>query len=124
MLATSKKARFTVKEYFRMSEAGVFDDRRVELIEGRIVPLHAQAHPHRWAISKGSQVLLANFPLDKYWVVVQGTLTLGKFNAPDPDLHVFDVPAGTAEKKLPKPFLVIEVSDKTYRKDSGIKLRR
>src|SRR5437867_6614263 len=99
MLATSRKVRFTVREYFRMSEAGLFDDRRVELIEGRIVPMHAQAHPHRWAITKGSHLLLSIFPPEKFWVVVEGTLTFGKHNAPDPDFHVFDVPAGTPETK-------------------------
>jgi Uma2 family endonuclease len=57
-------------------------------------------------------------------VVVQGTLPLGRFGAPDPDIHVFDVPEGTAEEQLPKPFVVVEVSDKSYRKDSGIKVRQ
>jgi Uma2 family endonuclease len=37
---------------------------------------------------------------------------------------VFDVPEGTADEQLPKPFVVVEISDKTYRKDSGIKLRQ
>jgi Uma2 family endonuclease len=54
---------------------------------------------------------------------VQSTLPLGRFGAPDPDLHLFDVPLGTAEELLPKPFIVLEVSDKSYRKDTGIKLR-
>jgi Uma2 family endonuclease len=64
------------------------------------------------------------FPSKKFWVVVQGTLPLGRYGAPDPDIHVFDVPAGTAEEQLPKPFIVLEVSDKSYRKDAGIKLRQ
>jgi Uma2 family endonuclease len=124
MIATSKRIRFTVDEYFRMSQAGVFDDKRVELIEGRIVPMHAQAHPHRWALSKATWALHRRFPPDKFWVVVQGTLLLGRYGAPDPDLHVFDVPEGTPEQQLPKPFIVIEISDTTYRKDSGMKLRQ
>src|SRR5437773_2228169 len=124
MIATSPKVRFTVAEYFRMNKAGVFGAARVELIDGRIIRMHAQAHPHRWAISKGSRKLLALFPAEKFWVVVQGTLSLGKFNAPDPDFHILNIPEGTPQRKLPKPFLVIEVSDTTYRYDSGLKLRR
>lgn len=124
MIATSKKIRFTVDEYFRMSEAGVLDGKRVELIEGRIVRMHAQAHPHRWMVTRISRLFLNPFDRNKFWVVVQGTLTLGRFNAPDPDVHVFDVPEGTEEAQLPKPFIVVEISDTTYRKDSGIKLRQ
>ncbi len=123
MIATSKRIRFTVDEYFRMSEAGVFDGKRVELIEGRIVRMHAQAHPHRWAVSKARHAFDRSFPRDRYWVVVQSTLPLGRHGAPDPDVHVFAVPEGTAEEQLPKPLVVLEVSDTTYRKDSGIKLR-
>ncbi|MGH7214231.1 MAG: Uma2 family endonuclease [Tepidisphaeraceae bacterium] len=123
MLATSKHVRFTVDEYFRMSEAGVFDGRRVELIEGRIVPVHAQANPHRAAVTLGGIALLRAFPKEKFWVVVQGTLRLGQFGAPDPDFHVFDVPVATPDERLPKPFLVIEVSDTSYRRDRGSKLR-
>lgn len=49
MIATSRRIKFTVDEYFRMSEAGLFDDRRVELINGRILEMRAQANPHRHA---------------------------------------------------------------------------
>jgi Uma2 family endonuclease len=124
MVATAKQIRFTVDEYFKMSEAGVFDDKRVELIEGRIYRMHAQAHPHRWAVSKASRTFISRFPPKMHWVVTQGTLPLGRFGAPDPDLHVFAAPEGTAEEQLPKPFIVVEISDKSYRKDSGPKLRQ
>jgi Uma2 family endonuclease len=124
MLATEKTIRFTVDEYFKMSEAGIFDGKRVELIEGRIFRMPAQAHPHRWAVSKASRAFIKRFPPKTHWVVTQGTLPLGRYGAPDPDIHVFAVPEGTAEEQLPKPFIVLEISDKTYRKDSGPKLRQ
>jgi len=124
MLATEKTIRFTVDEYFKMSAAGLFDGKRVELIEGRIFRLPAQAHPHRWAVSKAARAFTARFPPNTHWVVAQGTLPLGRYGAPDPDIHVFAVPEGTAEEQLPKPFIVVEISDKTYRKDSGPKLRQ
>jgi Uma2 family endonuclease len=124
MLATAKQVRFTVDEYFKMSEAGVFDGKRVELIEGRIYRMHAQAHPHRWAVSKASRTFINLFPPKTHWVITQGTLPLGRYGAPDPDVHVFAVPEGPAEEQLPKPFIVIEISHKSYRKDSGPKLRQ
>ena len=124
MVATSPRIRFTVDEYFRMSDAGVFDGKRVELIEGRIVRMHAQAHQHRWTVTLASSLFHRLFLAKSFWVVVQGTLPLGRYGAPDPDIHIFDVPAGTAEELLPKPFIVLEISDTSYRRDSGIKLRQ
>jgi Uma2 family endonuclease len=121
--AATKRVRWTVKDYFRMSKAGVFGDRRVELLDGEIIEVNAQANPHRLAISKGARLLFQLFPPTSHWVVVQGTLLLTKYSAPDPDLHVFNVPEGTADADLPKPILVIEVSDTSYRKDAGVKLR-
>jgi Uma2 family endonuclease len=121
--AVTRRVRWTVADYFRMAEAGLFDDRRVELIEGEVIEVPAQAHAHRLSISKISRLLNDAFAPSKYWVVIQGTLVLSKFSAPDPDFHVFDVPEGTSDDQLPLPFLVIEASDTTYRKDSGPKLR-
>jgi Uma2 family endonuclease len=118
----AKPVRWTVREYFRMAEAGLLDDRRVELINGEIIHVAAQATPHRASVTKTSQALLAAFGAGD-WVVIQGTLPLGTFSAPDPDFYVLDVPIGTPDHLLPLPILVIEVSDTSYAKDRGPKLR-
>jgi Uma2 family endonuclease len=125
MIATSKRVRFTVAEYFRMSEAGVFGDKRVELLDGRIFQMHAQANPHRAAVTKATIEFARHFGDSKqFWLVVQGTYLIEPHDAPDPDLHIFDVPVGTSDVNLPKPFLLIEISNTTYKRDCGIKLRR
>jgi Uma2 family endonuclease len=121
--ATSEQVRFTVDEYFRMSEAGIFDDSRVELIDGRVYRMNAQANAHRWAVSKTMWALRSRFTaVDQFWVVVQGTVLLGQFGAPEPDLYVLNVPEGTPDDQLPVPFVIIEVSDSTYAHDAGLKL--
>jgi Uma2 family endonuclease len=120
--AVAKRVRWTVKDYFRMTEAGLFDDRRVELIDGEIIEVPAQANPHRTSVTKISRLLHKAFG-PSYWVVIQGTLVLPPHGAPDPDFHVLGVPVGTQDNRLPLPFLVIEVSDTTYLKDSTWKLR-
>jgi Uma2 family endonuclease len=117
-----KRVRWTVKDYFRMAEAGVLDDRRVELIDGELIEVPAQANPHRASITKISRLLNKAFG-PSYWVVIQGTLLLPPYGAPDPDFHVFDVPVGTPDSRLPRPLVVIEVSDTTYLKDSTLKLQ-
>jgi Uma2 family endonuclease len=124
-IATSKRVRFTVAEYFRMSEAGVFDDRRVELLDGRILQMHAQSNPHMAAITRTNVLLTRYFgDTSKFWLVIQGTYVIEPFDAPDPDFHLYDVPVSTPDKDLPRPFLVIEVAYTTCKRDSGIKLRR
>src|SRR5688572_635851 len=105
-LAAAKRVRWTVKDYFRMAEAGLLDDRRVELIDGEIIEVPAQANPHRTSVTKISRLLHNAFG-SAYWVVIQGTLLLPRYGAPDPDFHVFDVPVGTPDDRLPLPLLVI-----------------
>ena len=121
--ALAKRVRWTATDYLRMAEAGLLDDRRVELLNGEIIELPSQAYPHRLSISRTNRALSAAFPVTNYWVVIQGTLVLSRYNAPDPDFYVLDVPEGTPEAQLPLPFLVVEISDTTYGKDSGPKLR-
>ncbi|MFT3785288.1 MAG: Uma2 family endonuclease [Tepidisphaeraceae bacterium] len=120
---TNPTTRFTVDEYFRMSEAGLFDGRRVELLNGRIYRMHAQATPHMAAVTAGI-VQLQRIALPNDWVVVQGTLKLDKNSAPDPDLMLLPVPRGTPSENWPLPVLLVEVSSSTYKHDSGIKLRK
>ena len=120
--AAPTRLRWTVKEYFRLSRMGFFGDRRVELINGDILQMPAQPNAHRTSVTKTANLLFRAFGSTD-WVVVQGTLVLGTYAAPDPDFHVLDVPPGTPDKHLPVPRLVIEVSDTTYLKDSGPKLR-
>lgn len=118
-----QRVRWTVKDYLRMGNAGLFDDRRVELINGEVVEMASQAHPHRTSVTKSSRALLNAFGAGSSWVVIQGTLLLPPHGAPDPDFHVFDVPVGTPDAKLPLPLLVIEIADTTYLRDAGPKLR-
>jgi len=124
-LVTSKQIRFRTDEYFRMSEAGVFGGRRVELLDGRICEMNAQADPHMAAITKTMILLNRHFgDMKKFWLIVQGTYRIEPYDALDPDFHIFDTPVGTALERRGIPFLVVEVSHTTYKRDSGIKLRR
>ncbi len=122
-LVTSPTTRFTVHDYFRMAEAEVFGNYRVELINGRVYRMPAQGNAHMVAVSNAIDALF-QVKLSNDWVIVQGTLRLDRFSAPDPDLLWLPVPKRTPEHEWPSPILLIEVSDRTYRKDSGVKLRK
>lgn len=117
------KVRFTADEYSRMLDAGLLGDGRCELIEGRIRKMAAQKDPHMWAVTRGSLALSRRFPAETHSVIIQGTLWLDRFNVPDPDLQVYDVPLGTPLAGR-MPIVVIEVSHTSYARDSGVKLRR
>lgn len=105
-----------------MVDANVFGTQRVELIGGR-VHIMTQRRAHMAAISRISETL-QRVRRKTDWIVIQGTLRLDRFNAPDPDLMWLPVPIDTPEHQWPAPVLLIEVSDTTYQKDSGVKLRK
>lgn len=115
--------RFTVDDYFKLYENGLLAGNRVELIEGRIRKILAQGSDHQRAMTLGSIVLQRHFPSNTHWVVLAGTVKLSKFNAPDPDLSVFNVPLRSPDDKRPLPMLLIEIADTSYAKDRGTKLR-
>ena len=75
--AFAKKVRWSVKDYFRMAEAGLFDDRRVELIHGEVIEVPAQATPHRAAVTNGANLLLSAFRHRVY-----GSSSRGHFDCP------------------------------------------
>ena len=114
--------RFTVDEFFRLVEADALGTTRVELINGRIYRMAPQGGPHMAAMSNATEVFnRVKRPND--WVIFQGTLRLGRFSAPDPNVLWLPVRKKTPEHLWPDPVLLIEISDTTYRKDSGVKLR-
>ena len=120
---TYPSTRFTVAEYFKMARGGVFGDRRTELINGRIYRMAAQGNPHMVALSKGTETLL-RLRLPNDWVIIGGTMRIDKYSAPEPDLLWLPVAIGTPAGRWPAPVLLIEISDTTYRHDSGVKLRK
>ena len=120
---TLPHTRFTVDEFVRLVEADAFGTTRVELLNGRMHFFGPQSTRHMAAVSMGAERLFAASSHDE-WVVIGGTLHLGRYSAADPDLMWLPCRMGTPGRRWPDPVLLIEVSDTTYRKDSGTKLRK
>lgn len=119
---TLPHTRFTVDEVVRLVNADVFGTTRVELLNGRMY-LKTQGGRHMAAMSNATEAFnRVKRPDD--WCIFGGTLRLYRFSAPDPDVLWLPVPKNTPEHLWPAPVLVVEISDTTYRKDSGIKLRK
>lgn len=119
---TLPTTRFTVDEFVRLVEADAFGTERVELLNGRMYFM-TQRRPHLVAISKGMKALGPIVP-DDHWLLCQGTMRFDRLSAPDPDFIWLPVPIDTPEHHWPQPIVLIEISDTTYRKDSGPKLRK
>jgi Uma2 family endonuclease len=116
------RVRFKASDVRRMLEAGILDDeRRYEVIEGEIIEIQAHNPPHlrvkRWLLRSLYRQLD-----DACWIDSEPTFSLqpnGDFTLPD--LIVY--PAGVEAHLVrgPDTLLVIEVADKTLKKDRGRK---
>jgi Uma2 family endonuclease len=110
--------RWSRDEYFKMSELGWFDGRRVELIGGEVIEMPAQFDVHLAAITLTQDALRLAFG-PAYWVRNQGTLDLSPHGVPDPDLAVIrGSPKGVTGRANPtSALLVVEVSETSLRYD-------
>ncbi len=123
-----KQHRFTVEEYHKMGEAGIFsEDDRVELIDGEVVEMTPIGWRHMWCVRRLIR-LLAGFAETssgvRYEVDAQNPIALGEHGEPQPDLVLLlDPPVG----RLPGPgdvALVVEVADASLAFDRNVKLTR
>lgn len=119
-----ERRRFTVEDYHKVAEAGIFgEDDRVELIDGEVVEMT----PVSWRNARSVRrlnVLLVRAAGNRYAVSLKGPFTLGEYGEPQPDLMVHEEPP---PGRLPGPddvLLVVEVSDSTLRYDRDVKLPR
>jgi len=117
--------RFTVDEYHRMGEAGIFhEDDRVELIDGQVAEMTPIGPEHaacvddlaRWLTQRAGASLI---------VRIQNPLRLGTQDEPEPDLAVVRArPEGyrTAHPGPDDVLLVIEVADTSAHYDRQTKI--
>jgi Uma2 family endonuclease len=125
MLAEVTKRLFTVDEFYRMADAGIFnEDDRVELIEGEIIQMSPIGHRHMVCVNRAADLMIVALQ-GKAIVSIQNPLRLNKYNEPQPDVVAFK---WRADYYVSKPYtledalFVVEVSDTTLRYDTRIKL--
>src|SRR5437763_15051868 len=81
------KYRWTYEEYYQMAEAGLFNNRHVELIHGEIIEMPSQGEPHGIAIMLGAEELRTVFGKG-YTIRPQLPLRTGVDEEPIPNLAV------------------------------------
>ena len=111
--------RFTLKEYYRLVEDGLLEeDARVELLDGKIVPMSPVGPRHEGVLFRLNQAIAAQargrFQMDK-----ARPLPIPDHNELQPDLMLFRVGAVSDEQHVQPAdvFLVVEVAKGTRRRD-------
>ena len=126
MSALPQRKIFTVSEYHKMIDAGVFvGNSDFELINGEIVKKMTQGDYHISCVNKLTR-LLGRIVSDDFILSVQNAVIIGDISEPEPDIALlkfqddfYSSGKPTAEDVL----LLIEVSDSTVKYDRDTKLK-
>ena len=117
---------FTVQEYHRMAEAGIFHpEERVELIEGEIVQMAPIGPRHAGCVINATRLFITRLG-DRAIVSPQNPVVIQPRSEPQPDLLVLRPRAVSYSREHPTPddvLLAVEVADTTVRFDRLVKAR-
>ncbi|RMH90903.1 MAG: Uma2 family endonuclease [Calditrichaeota bacterium] len=117
--------RFTVEEFYRMGEAGIFtEDDRVELIEGEIIEMSPIGKRHAVCVARLTG-LFGQLAEKRFIVWVQNPLPLNAYSEPQPDITLLKFRSDFYAQKDIEPadvLLIIEVSDTTLEYDREVKI--
>ena len=108
-------------EYDKLAELGVFEDERIELLEGALVYMSPIGPRHSSAVQKLTALLVTALG-DRAAIRPQLPLAASDFSEPEPDILV--APPDDYDTAHPsRAYLVIEVAESSLAKDRGIKQR-
>lgn len=123
--AAPERHRFSVEEYHRMADAGLFgEDDRVELLEGEIIDMAPIGSRHAACVHRLTRLLVTRLG-DRAIVSVQSPVRLGNLSEPQPDLAVLAPRPDFYAGAHPGPadvVLVVEVADTTSAWDRDVKV--
>ena len=123
MEAEVAKHRFTVEEFRKMGEAGIFgEDDRVELVEGEIVEMTPIGWRHVESVNALTGVLADLRGIGRFVVSVQNPLVLGEHGEHYPDLVLYREGVRGRVPEARDALIVVEVVDTSLSYDRNIKL--
>lgn len=117
---------FTIEEYERMIDAGVFDeDERIELIRGEIVKMAPIGIPHMVCVARLNRLLTKQAGDEALvWPQNNSIVLTGSNSRPEPDMTLLKWRDDDYESKGPTSediLLIVEVSDTTITYDRRTK---
>ena len=108
-------------EYDKLIELGAFENERIELLDGVLVPMSPIAPPHASAVQKLGELLIPVL-LGRASVRIQNPFAALEISEPEPDVVV--APRSDYDTAHPADaHLIIEVSESSLKQDRGIKRR-
>jgi Uma2 family endonuclease len=113
-------AKWSVEDYHRMIEAGLLDDRLVELLNGEIIEMPSEGAAHAGLSTKAAEYL--RDLLGSRALIREGhPITISSNNSePEPDIAIVKRAADYYTHKHPDPndvFWLIEYADSSLKKD-------
>ncbi|MDJ0712863.1 MAG: Uma2 family endonuclease [Prochloraceae cyanobacterium] len=111
-------AKWSVEDYHRIISAGIFKERRVELLDGEIVEMSPEGPLHRYtndALAEYLRTLLGSSAK----VFEAHPITLAN-SEPEPDIAIVKAPRSLYRSRHPYPediYWLIEISDSTLSYD-------
>ena len=127
MSAEVETYRFSVEEFNKLGEAGIFDeDDRVELLDGEIIVMSPIGTQHAGVVMQLTAMLSAKL---KGCALIdpQNPTVIDEFSEPQLDIMLLKPKPDFYKTAHPRPqdiLLLIEVSDTTLAYDRGRKLRK
>lgn len=119
------KRRFTVAEYYKMAEAGIFsEDDRVELLDGEIVEMAPIVSSHAAVVDRLTR-LFGRLVGEAAVVRVQNPIRLSRYSEPQPDLALLKPRSDFYAQAHPGPedvLLVVEVAETSVGIDRKVKM--
>jgi Uma2 family endonuclease len=119
LIAPQRPVRLTRAQYDAIVAAGLFEDQRVELLEGVVVSMAPNDPPHASPVELLTEILVPAL-LGRARVRIQLSLVAAGESEPEPDVAI--VPLADYSKEHPSSaHLVIEVAYSSLRKDRLLK---
>ena len=116
---------FTVDQYYKMQDAGVFTgNERVELIKGEIIKMSPMGIRHSACVKCLAELFILRLA-QTVTVGIQDSVRLNNTSEPQPDISLLQRRSDFYRTQQPQPenvFLLIEVSDTTIKYDREIKV--
>lgn len=126
MLSVASVAPFEVHRidraaYHRLAELGLYDGKKVQLIDGLVIAMNSMGTPHAFAVGKLTRIL--SLQLGEARIVRVGLpLALSAHSEPEPDIAIVaEADTLPANDHPSSAQLVIEVSDSSRSFDLGLK---
>ena len=112
-----KPYKWTVEEYYKLGELGLFYGKRVQLIRGEIIEMSPMKTPHATSVRLVYELLRAIFAIG-YEIRMQLPMSFSKIDEPEPDVAVVEGSILDYAEGHPRTAkLLVEVADSSLRLD-------